>query len=405
MAVAVGASCAFLTPIGHQSNTLVMGPGGYRFGDYWRMGLPLELLIAVVAVPAILWAWPPWRGRGGALLEWPRVEEPRSVDQIEEASAEPVRAAGEEPRDLGFGSVVASESRLRLLNRDGTFNVERRGLGLRASLSLYYSLLTLTWPRFLGLLALHYLVANALFAAAFYACGPGALAGSAMAAGWARYMEDFFFSVQTLSTIGYGEMVPAGMPANLLVTLESMVGLLFFAVATGLVFARFSRPMADIAFSERAVVAPYRGGSGFMFRIANRRRNELVEVSAKVIFARMEGRDGRPMRRFDELPLERNRVTIFPLSWTIVHPIDEHSPLAGMGPRDLEAVDGEFLVLLTGIDESYFQRVYARSSYKAAEVVWNARFADILHHPRAGEPVTVDVRRLHDVEELGAPGE
>lgn len=320
------------------------------------------------------------------------------MDQIDEAAARPVRVDNEEPRDLGFGSVVASESRLRLLNRDGTFNVQRRGLGVRASLSLYYSLLTLTWPRFLGLLGLHYLLANALFAAAYHACGPEALVGTHTGA--SPYLEDFFFSVQTLSTIGYGELVPAGLPANLLVTLESMVGLLFFAVATGLVFARFSRPMADIVFSERAVVAPYRGGTGFMFRIANRRRNELVEVSAKVIFSRMEGHDGRPMRRFYELPLERRQVTIFPLSWTIVHPIDEASPLAGMGRKELEEVDGEFLVLLTGIDESYFQRVYARSSYKAGEVVWNARFADILHHPRAGEPVTVDVRRLHDVEEL-----
>jgi inward rectifier potassium channel len=329
------------------------------------------------------------------------------VDRIDEREAVASETSAEEPRDLGFGAVVASESRLRLVNRDGTFNVQRRGLGLRASLSLYYSLLTLTWPRFLGLLALHYLAANALFAAAYYACGAAALVGASPGgAGW-RYLEDFFFSVQTLSTIGYGEMVPAGLSANLLVTFESMVGLLFFAVATGLVFARFARPMADIAFSERAVVAPYRGGTGFMFRIANRRRNELVEVSAKVIFARMESRDGRPMRRFDELALERHRVTIFPLSWTIVHPIDESSPLAGMTAADLEAVDGELLVLLTGIDESYFQRVYSRSSYKAGEVVWNARFADILHHPRGGEPVTVDVRRLHDVEELdpGRPGE
>ncbi len=325
------------------------------------------------------------------------------MDQIEEASAGPAGPDAEEPRDLGFGSVVASESRLRLLNRDGTFNVQRRGLGLRASLSLYYSLLTLTWPRFLGLLALHYLAANALFAAAFYACGPRALLGGSVGGG-ARYVQDFFFSVQTLSTIGYGQMVPAGMAANVLVTLESMVGLLFFAVATGLVFARFARPMADIVFSERAVVAPYRDVTAFMFRIANRRRNELVEVSAKVIFSRMEGSSGRPLRRFYELPLERHRVTIFPLSWTVVHPIEAESPLAGMGPEDLKAVDGEFLVLLTGIDESYFQRVYSRSSYKAGEVMWNARFADILHHPRAGEPVTVDVRRLNDIEELGERG-
>ena len=314
-------------------------------------------------------------------------------------------SSDDEPRDLGFGSVVASQSRLRLLNRDGSFNVQRRGLGLRASLSLYYSLLTLSWPRFLGLLALVYLAANALFAGAYFLCGPAALAGRPALTGGGRYVEGFFFSVQTLSTIGYGEMLPVGMAANLLVTFESMVGLLFFAVATGLIFARFSRPLADIEFSTRAVVAPYRGGTGFMIRIANRRRNELVEMSAKVIFSRMEVRDAQAIRRFYELPLERSRVTIFPLSWTIVHPIGESSPLAGITAAELEAVDGEFLVLLTGIDETYFQRVYSRSSYKAGEVVWNARFSDILNHPRGGEPITVDVRHLHDVEELGPAAE
>ena len=327
------------------------------------------------------------------------------MDEIEKAPIEPITPDNDEPRDLGFGSVVASESRRRLLNRDGSFNVQRRGLGLRASLSLYYSLLTLSWPRFLGLLSLLYLAANGLFAVGYYLCGPAALAGRPALADGGRYAESFFFSVQTLSTIGYGEMLPVGLAANLLVTLESLVGLLFFAVATGLIFARFARPLADIVFSDRAVVAPYRGITGFMIRIANRRRNELVEVSAKVIFSRMEMRDAEPIRRFYELPLERGRVTIFPLSWTIVHPIDEASPLAGMTSEELAAVDGEFLVLLTGIDETYFQRVYSRSSYKAGEVIWNARFADILRHPRGAEPITVDVRHLHDVEELGPAAE
>ncbi|MCB1056721.1 MAG: transporter [Acidobacteria bacterium] len=351
----------------------------------------------------------PWPVRR---LRWARLP---AVHEIRNAPHEPFQPgreepaghaeprAREEPRDLGFGSVVASESRLRLVNRDGSFNVQRRGLGLRASLSLYYSLLTLSWPRFLGLLALLYLGANAVFAAAYFLCGPAALSGRPAVAGAGRFLDSFFFSVQTLSTIGYGKMLPVGLAANLLVTFESLAGLLFFAVATGLIFARFARPLADIVFSERAVVAPYRGGAGFMLRIANRRRNELVEVSAQVIFSRMEMRDGQPTRRFYDLPLERNQVTIFPLSWTIVHPIGEDSPLAGMTAADLAAVDGEFLVLLTGIDETYFQRVYSRSSYKAGEVVWNARFADILNHPRGGEPITVDVRHLHDVEELGPP--
>jgi inward rectifier potassium channel len=301
---------------------------------------------------------------------------------------------GEETRDLGFGTAVAGESRQRLLNRDGSFNVARRGLTLGSSLSLYHLLLTTNWTRFMGLVVASYVLFNGVFALAFVLCGPNALSGG----GDPGFARAFFFSVETFSTIGYGVVGPVGLAANLVVTAEALVGLLWLALATGLLFARFSRPTAKVLFSRTAVVAPYRGITAFMFRIANARTSQLIEVEATVMFARFEDVGGRAVRRFYPLPLERDSVTFFPLAWTVVHPIDESSPLKGLTRDDLRRCDGEFLVLLAGVEETFAQRVHARSSYKWDEIVWNAKFSDILHHPRGDETITIDVGRLHAIE-------
>lgn len=305
----------------------------------------------------------------------------------------------EENRDLGFGAVVARESRQRLLNRDGSFNVARKGLTFASSLSPYHVLLTTTWTRFMGMVVASYLLLNAAFAGAFVLCGPDALQGPSQGgyagAGFARA---FFFSVETFSTIGYGNIGPASLAANLVVTLEALVGLLWLALATGLLFARFSRPTAKILFSRTAVVAPYREITGFEIRIANARSSQLIEVVATVMFARFEEHGGRSVRRFYPLTLERSSVTFFPLSWTIVHPIDESSPLKDLTRDDLRKMDAEFLVLLTGIEETFSQKVHARSSYRWDEVVWGAKYADILHHPTGNEAITIDVSRLDRIE-------
>lgn len=302
----------------------------------------------------------------------------------------------EESRDLGFGAVVA-ESRQRLLNPDGTFNVRRQGLPPGTSLSLYHWLLTLSWPRFLALFTGGYLALNAIFATVFWSLGPGAIETEDLAL--APWWRDFFFSVQTFSTIGYGHVHPFGMAANLVVTVEALFGLLGFTLATGILFARFSRPTAKILFSRHALVAPYRGGTSLQFRIANARRSEVVELAAEVVLSRFEG----GMRRFHRLALERERVTFFPLSWTLVHPIDERSPLWNLGPAELAADDAEILVLLAGFDEGFSQTVHARSSYRAADVVWNARFLSVFEPARGDGVVRIDVGRLSRFERLAEP--
>lgn len=302
-----------------------------------------------------------------------------------------------EERDLGFGSVVAQESRQRLLNPDGSFNVRRAGLSFWSSLSLYQTLIHLSWPRFILLGAALYVVANTLFGAAFAALGPYALVQEGHPAG-GHFLAGFFCSVQTFGTIGYGHISPEGAAANLLVTLESVTSLISVALATGLVFARFSRPTARIVFSRNALIAPYQGITALEFRVANARSSQIIELEAKLTASLWETVDGVRVRRFHVLRLERNRVVFFPLSWTVVHPIDENSPLYGMTEQELLAAEAEFLVLLTGIDETFAQAVHARSSYRADEVVWQARFASVFRRAEEGEELTVDLRRLHDYE-------
>ena len=304
-------------------------------------------------------------------------------------------------RDLGFGSVLGSQSRYRLLNRDGSFNVVREGLGSLETLAPYHAMLSIPWVGFLAVVALLYLLLNLVFAAGFVLCGPEALLGPGSEMLGGRFGRAFFFSVQTFATIGYGQIGPNGFAANLLVTVEALVGLMYQALATGLLFARFARPTASILFSRNAIVAPYAGGHALQFRVANRRRNQIIELEAQVLFSHMQPDDaGRSVRRYHLLPLERNKVTFFPLSWTIVHPIDEASPLASRSQDDLEREAAEILVLLSGVDETFEQTVHARTSYRAEEIIWNARFTPMFLTDEYGGVVGVDVQRLHDVSRL-----
>jgi inward rectifier potassium channel len=305
-------------------------------------------------------------------------------------------------RDLGFGTKVMRESALRLLNRDGTFNVSRGGLPLFKSLNLYQALLNIPWWQFnLTFIGL-YLLTNLLFALLYFVCGPQALAGVQDLSAGARLLECFFFSVHTLTTVGFGHIAPLALSANLLVVLEAFLGLSGFAVAAALMFARFARPRARILFSNRAVIGPYHGATCFEFRIANGSPNELIEVEVRILLCMTETRDGVRTRHFHQLQLERSKAAFFPLDWTIAHPITHDSPLHALTPEDLGQQDAEFLVLINAVDDNYSQTVHARSSYKWNEIVWGARFKDMYRHTRNGR-MSIDLKRIHDVEQVGTP--
>jgi inward rectifier potassium channel len=306
----------------------------------------------------------------------------------------------ENERDLGFGSVVTNDSQARFLNRDGTFNATRTGIKKFSTINLYHWLLTMSWQQFMLIFVAIFLGINVFFALAFMICGDSALADTSNVPTQSLFWRSFFFSVQTFATIGYGTLHPNGFAPNMLVTAESFVGILTQAFVTGMLFARFARPTAKIRLSEVAVIAPYKEDTGFMFRLVNERTNQLIEIEMKLAFARFETENGKKVRKFDVLELERDRVSFFPLSWTVVHPINQNSPLFGFTEQNMIESDAEFLILLTATDETYAQKVHTRSSYKSGEIVWNAKFSSIYNEVEPGEPVSIDIRKLSKIENI-----
>ena len=319
------------------------------------------------------------------------------AEQILEQNLSDGETSENENRDLGFGAVVTRGSR-RLLNPDGTFNVERTGLSFFTSLNIYHTLLALSWKAFLGLVLLLYFLSNIFFGFLYSSFGAEALVDTSSTPTDNLFIRSFFFSVQTFATIGYGTIHPVGIVPNLLVTIESYYSLIANALITGVVFARFARPTAKVVFSEVAVIAPYQEISALMFRLVNGRSNQLIEVTANVMFARFAEENGKMVRRFDPLDLERQKVSFLPLAWTIVHPIKETSPLHGLTEDDLQRSDAEFLVLLTATDETFAAVVHTRSSYKPKEVIFGRKFVNIYNEVEEGEPISIDIRKLSKIE-------
>lgn len=313
-------------------------------------------------------------------------------------AAIPTPKGPEEKGDLGFGAVVSTSSRKRLLNPDGTFNVRRVGLPWAEAVSLYHSALTARWPHFFGWVVLIYLGINIVFGAAFALCGSAALVGAGPETMGGTFARAFFFSVETFATIGYGNITPVGTVPHLIMTVEALVGVLAQALITGLFFARFARPTAAITFSRRAVIAPFRDGKALMIRMANRRKNELIELKASLSFSYLEHTGDNPLRRYRPLALDRAEVTFFPLAWTIVHPITPASPLWGMDNAALHEKDAEILLLLTGTDDTFATTVHARTSYKPEQLDWNAKFTNIFNPPDPDGVMSLDISRLDETQ-------
>jgi len=305
----------------------------------------------------------------------------------------------DEVRDLGFGEKVARNERKRLLNQDGTFNSGRHGHALLRSIPIYEHLTAISWGKFYLAMLVGYLSIAVFFAGVFFALGPDAIAGLAGSTRLDRFAEAFFFSIHTVTTVGYGSLSPATAAANLVVAVEALVGMAGFAVLAALLFARLSRPIADIRFSEDAVIAPYRDITGLMFRIVNGSRGELADVSVRVMFSWLHGEGDGRRRRFEALELERSHVTFFPLVWTVVHPIDGESPLLGWDAARLADAQVEILVQVSGFAEIYSQVVRARTSYVHDEVRFDARFMSILEETESGGG-TVDIRRIGEIEQI-----
>ncbi len=300
--------------------------------------------------------------------------------------------------DLGLGKQATSKNQ-RTLNRDGSFNVNYIGLDKWARFNIFHALITMKWWKFNAIVILSYFLINLLFGAIYYFIGMEFLMGSLGKTELEKFGDAFFFSSQTLTTLGYGRISPVGFNASFVAAFESMLGLMGFALITGLLYGKFSRPVAKIVQSTEAVIAPYLDMNAFMFRIANGKKSQLIEVEIQVIFSYNETKDGHVSRRFIQLELERNKVALFPSSWTIVHPIDDNSPLKNQSPKQLEETNAEFYIILKAFEDSFSQTVYWRSSYKFSELNWAAKFVKNITQEADGT-VTIDMSVFNKTEKV-----
>jgi inward rectifier potassium channel len=280
----------------------------------------------------------------------------------------------------------------RVVNRYGTFTFLRKGISYSPwRYDPYHLLLTISWAKFVTLVTVGYFIANAIFACLYLAGGNGienARPGN--------FLDAFFFSVQTMASIGYGAMYPTTVYANFLVTIESIIGLLILTMASGIMFARFSLPKARVMFSRVALITTYNSLPTLVLRVANKRENWIVEAQVRLTIVRNEySKEGDFMRRFYDVPLVRSESPLFALSWSVMHVIDEDSPFHAITQQKMIEDEMEIIVIFTGIDETVSQTIHARHSYIPEEIIWNARFVDILSKTPNGKRC-VDYSRFHD---------
>jgi len=300
-----------------------------------------------------------------------------------------------EYNDLGLGTKTSSGS-FRSLNKDGTFNVKKTNVPFLERINFFHSLITMPWLHFFGLIVSGYLIANILFAFIYLIIGVEHLTGINALSVSGKFIEAFFFSAQTITTLGYGRVAPVGILANCIAAIESLLGLLAFALATGLLYGRFSKPSGRIKYSSCAVLAPYQDINAFMFRVVNPQNNQLLEVEVNVSFSMKK--ENSELRDFYSLELERNKIVFFPYMWTIVHPINEASPLFKLKEAEMLARNAEFIVMMKAFDESFSQTVYSRSSYKASEIKWGEKFVYLVKWEEEG--VSVDVGKIDETEKV-----
>lgn len=304
-----------------------------------------------------------------------------------------------EVNDTGFGAQTQQQG-ARSINADGSFNVVQEGLPFFKRLNIFHYLITIPWYRFNLLVFAAYLVVNTFFASVYLTVGMDQIDGDLGQTGMEKFWDAFFFSAQTLTTVGYGRQNPLGLTANFVSALECLVGLMSFALMTGLLYSRFSRPVVNLIYSKNLLLAPYQQGTALMFRIANTKKNHLIDCEVEVLLA-MDVADGdKTQRRFFNLDLERKKIQSLMLSWTIVHPITNQSPLHELSTQDLIDCDAEFLFFFKAFDDTYSQNVHTRHSYKPNQLVENVKFSPMFYPSLNGRNT---ILRLNEIDNYFKP--
>lgn len=316
------------------------------------------------------------------------------------ASAKRINSFSKSNPDSGFG-VQAGQIGGRFVNKDGSFNMRKQGIPLLNRMSFYSNLLELSWTKFFAFVILFYLTANLIFTMLYLTAGLDQLQGFLATTVWGRMKEIFFFSTETFTTVGYGRINPTGDGAHIIAAMESMTGFLSFALLTGLLYGRFSRPKAYIAFSKNALISPYKEGTGLMFRMVPYKVNHnLTDARITVNVAFIDTENEKSLYKFYKLNLERERIDTFSMNWTVVHPIDDESPLLNFTEDDMKNSDLELYVQISGFDNIFSNVVMHRTSYTFQEILWGAKFKPMYHESADGVTTILELNKLNDFEKI-----
>jgi len=305
--------------------------------------------------------------------------------------------------ETGLGTNTTLSGRGRFFNRDGNPNMEVRGMMLWERLNIYHSLLTMSMWKFLLVVVIYFLGTNLIFSGIYYLIGIEHLGGLMQVKGLELFGEVFFFSAQTFTTVGYGRINPMGFAASFTASMEALTGLMTFAIATGIMWGRFSRPKAYIRYSKNAIVAPFKDGIALMFRMVPFTKNYLVNVEVKVTLAMQVTEDGQLKNRFFNMPLDIAKANTMTANWTLVHIINEESPMYGFTKEDLSNARAEMLVFVQGFDESFSNTVISRTSYTYEEFVFGAKFLPMYHPSEDGMKTVLHLNQLDAYEEILLP--
>lgn len=296
--------------------------------------------------------------------------------------------------NTGFGA-NASDYGGRFVNKNGQANIKKKGVNFWERISWYHAMLAIPRWKFLFLVFAFFIIANFIFACIYYFVGVEHLSGMNTDSELKKFGEAFFFSAQTFTTVGYGRISPSGFLTSTIAAFEALIGLLTFALATGLFYGRFSKPTAYLKFSGNAIIAPFKDGTALMLRIAPFKNTTLTDAEAKVTLGMAVEENGKITNKFFPLQLEYHNVNALTLSWTIVHPITEESPLYGFSKEDFENTRGEILIFIKAFDDMFSNTVVARSSYTFREIIYGAKFIPMYHRNNDADATILDLEKLN----------
>lgn len=302
-------------------------------------------------------------------------------------------------QDTGFGANASNYGGL-FISKNGDANVKKVGIGFFERVSWYYTMIKISSWKFLVIILLFYFVVNSIFATLYYSIGVEHLSGIVANNELEKFAQAFFFSIQTFTTVGYGHINPTGFWASFISSIEALIGLLTFAIATGLFFGRFSQSKAYIRFSDQAIIAPYENQTALMIRMAPFKNTNLFDVESRVTLGLSIEENGKQVNKFYQLDLELERINALTLSWTLVHPITKESPLYGFSQDDFNTIDGEIIVFVKSYDDMYSSSVIIRTSYTFKEVVYGAKFNLMYNRDTADTKTILHLNKLSSFEKV-----